>query len=378
MASKPTPDPQRDASRVLLGHLSEYQRLLTVLDAQPGLVVLAADPLSGASAVVRLVLDELAAATVYVDARGALDEMDLGMAIGDAAVGALRPEASAWWSGTAPPSDREGLRLHRALSQQSIDLEDVRLGSGRGDRVLDVALELTARLAGGPVMLAIDHLDGVATKPRPSAGDPLATLRASRQRIPDLHLLLVDRSGGPVQRALDDSEHPLYRGGQVERLRRADPSRFVDDLAVARPWTGASVVTIRTAAELAAGSPAYVWSIVDLAEDAGLEGPQGAVAAWRKLRALTAAQTAGQFDLLRAVHPVAQPVIAAVAAGLGAYALPLNDGRVRAALQNLAAVGAVWQPRDREWAVADPLLAAWSRDHAPPWIRRRPHAATGG
>lgn len=377
MASEATPHPSPEASRALIGHLSEYQRLLTVLDAQPGLVVLAADPLSGASAVVRLVLEELASPTVYVDARGALDEMDLGMAIADAAVDALRPEASAWWAGTAPPSDREGLRLHRALSELGVDLEDVRLGSGRGAQVLDIALELAVRLADGPVVLGIDHLTGVASKSRQSAGDPLATLRAARQRLPDLHLLLVDRSGGPVERALADAEHPLYRGGQVERLRRADPSRFVDDLAIARPWTNAPVATIRAAAELASGSPAYVWSVVDLASADREEGPPGALAAWRKLRALTAAHTAGQFDLLRAVHPVAQPVVAAVAAGLGAYALPLNDGRVRAALQNLAAVGAAWQPRDREWAVADPLLAAWSRDHAPPWIRRRAHAATG-
>jgi hypothetical protein len=42
-------------ARTLIGHLSEYQRLLTVLDAQPGTVVVAADPLSGASVVVRSV-----------------------------------------------------------------------------------------------------------------------------------------------------------------------------------------------------------------------------------------------------------------------------------------------------------------------------------
>ncbi len=93
---------------------------------------------------------------------------------------------------------------------------------------------------------------------------------------------------------------------------------------------------------------------------------------------MTEAHTTGQYDLLRAVHPVAQPVVAAVAAGLGAYSLPINDGRVRAALQSLRAVGVVWQPRRRDWAVADPLLAAWTRDHAPPWVRRRARAATGG
>src|SRR3954447_3705256 len=99
-----TTRPDRLGPWALIGHLSEYQQLLAVLDTRPGLVVLAADPLSGASGVVRLTLEELSTPSIYVDARGSLDEMDLGMAIGDAAVAAFRPEAAAWWAGTAPPS----------------------------------------------------------------------------------------------------------------------------------------------------------------------------------------------------------------------------------------------------------------------------------
>jgi hypothetical protein len=360
-----------DESRAILGHLSEYQRLVTVLGTQPGLVVLAADPLSGASALVRLVLKQLDSPVVYVDARGALDEIDLGMAIADAAVAALNPQASAWWAGSAPPSDREGLRLHRALSRQGIDIEDVRIGSGPGSRVLDVALELTAELADGPVVLALDHLDGVASRSRQPTANPLATLRGARQRLPNLNLLLVGRSRGPVERALSNSTHPLYRGGQLEHLARADPRRFVADLAIAPQWTDAPVATIRVAADLVAGAPAYVWAIVDLATAVDDPDP---VAAWSRLRALTDAHTAAQFDMVRAVHPIAQPVVTSIAVGLGPYGLPLNDGRIRSALQNLAAVGAVWQPSHREWAIADPLLTAWCRDHTPPWIRRRSRA----
>ncbi|MCP9491979.1 MAG: hypothetical protein MSC31_19200 [Solirubrobacteraceae bacterium MAG38_C4-C5] len=367
-----------DRARALIGHLSEYNRLLAVLEAQPGVVVLAADPFSGTTGIVRQLLPELATPAVYADARGILDELDLAMAIADAAVTTLRPAAAAWWTGAAPTTDLEGLRLHRTLSHQGVDIEAVRTGTGTGPHVLDLALELTYEVAGGPVVLALDHLDGVAGGPHRSTGDPLATLRAAAQRLPGLQLLLIGRLAGALERALRDSQHPLYRGGQLERLQRADPSRYVDDLAVARPWTDASVTTIRTAAEITGGVPAYVWSVVDLTGHVDeADEPLRTVAAWRRLQGLTEAHTARQFDALRAVHPIAQPVIAAIAAGLGAYSLPLNDGRIRPALTKLREVGAVWQPRDRDWAVADPLLAAWSRDHAPPWIRRRARATTG-
>jgi hypothetical protein len=368
------------ASRALIGHLSEYGRLLSVLDSDPGLLVLAADPLSGASEIVRLALEELVMRTVYVDARGALDERDLAMAIADAAVPALRPEAGAWWAGSASGSDLEGLRVHRLLDVSHVDVEGLRLGSATeraevsgaaGSRQLDAALELAVTLAGGSVLVAIDHLDGLATRSRQQDNRPLATLRAARQRLPDLQLMLIGHTAGPVERALHDPLDPLYRGGQLEWIERTEPARFVADMAIGKSWADAPVETIRVAAELAAGAPACVWSVVDLAADTGGDEPHRTLEAWRRLRALTAAQCARQFDLLRAVHPVAQPVLAAVSCGLGAYSLPLNDGRVRAALNNLRAVGAVWHRRDQRWAVADPLLAAWSREHAPPWVRRR-------
>ena len=66
-----TTRPDRLGPWALIGHLSEYQQLLAVLDTRPGIVVLAADPLSGASGVVRLTLEELNTPTIYVDAPSA-------------------------------------------------------------------------------------------------------------------------------------------------------------------------------------------------------------------------------------------------------------------------------------------------------------------
>jgi hypothetical protein len=40
-------------------------------------------------------------------------------------------------------------------------------------------------------------------------------------------------------------------------------------------------------------------------------------------------------------------------------------------LARLRELGIAWQPQPRTWALADPLLAAWTRDHAPPWAQRR-------
>jgi hypothetical protein len=34
-------------------------------------------------------------------------------------------------------------------------------------------------------------------------------------------------------------------------------------------------------------------------------------------------------------------------------------------------VGIAWQPAQRTWAIADPLLAAYAREHAQPWALRR-------
>lgn len=376
MASEPRPTRSDDGPRALIGRLGEYDRLLRVLDTQPGLLAVAADPLSGTTGVIRAVLPELEAASIYVDTRGLLDETYLAMAIADATVTALRPGARAWWMGTSAPGDRAGLQLRQALSSRSIDLEDLRLGAGPGSRLLEIAFLLAVELANASVVVALDHLDDLAGRRRKPDPDPLGAIRAASQAHMQLQLVLVGRTDGPIQKAIHDRHHPLFQAGQLETIRRAEPSRFVDDLAVGRPWTRAPVELIRAAADLASGVPAYTWTIVDLAADyPDMPAPQSAAAAWGRLRTLTEAHTARQFDLLRDVHPVAQTVVAAVSAGLGAYSLPINDGRVRAALQALREAGAAWQPRERDWAIADPLLAAWARSHAPAWVRRRDGAA---
>lgn len=363
-------------ARWLIGHLSDYQSLLVELDERPGLHPLIADPFSGTTEVLRTALTELSYASLYVDARPLVDELDLAMAIGDSAIRALQPAAEAWWTGIAPPGDLGGVRLRRKLSELSLDTQPIQLGEGPGSQTLEDALRLAVHLAGGPIAVAIDHIDDLLRHGRADRADPLATLRTARQRLPDLQLVLVGRPGGQLETALEDPGHPLFRAGQTQYLRRSYADRFVSDLAIGRPWLpdGASASTVQIAAELASGVPAYVWAIVDrvAAEPAPVQQ------VWNRYRDERSSQVTRHAETLGAIHPIALPVAASVATGLGAYALPLNDGRVRAALQSLQSAGAVWQPAPRSWGVADPLLASWLRENAPPWVRRRARAATRG
>jgi hypothetical protein len=131
------------------------------------------------------------------------------------------------------------------------------------------------------------------------------------------------------------------------------------------------VELIGAAAELAAGVPALVWRIVELAPADGEDAPTRALAGWRRLRRMTAAQTARQWDLLRRVHPVAQPVVAAIGVGLRPHAVAANPKSINDALGRLRELGMAWQPQPRRWALSDPLLAAWVRDRPPPWTTRR-------
>jgi hypothetical protein len=94
------------------------------------------------------------------------------------------------------------------------------------------------------------------------------------QRYPHLDLILVEHPDGPSSRALEDSGHPLYHAGQLIRICRAKPSRFIDDLVITRPWTRVRVELIGAAAELAAGVPALTWRILDLAPSRGEDDPR--------------------------------------------------------------------------------------------------------
>lgn len=359
-------------AEVLTGRLAEHRELLDVLAERPGLTVISADPWSGTSGLLATTIDELSGARVSIDARACADSLDLAMALADTTVARLAPDASAWWKETAPPTSAAGLRLSRTLSRAGIDLEDLQVGAGAGARRLPEAIELLIALGDGDVILAVDHLGlMLSALSGEEAREVLGELRAARQRHPGLDLVLVEHPDGPVSSALVDRNHPLYRAGQVLRLRRPTPARFVEDLAVTRPWTDAPAGLIGAAAELAGGVPALTWRVIDLARTEGGDDPTRALAGWRRLRLMTAAQTARQWDLLRRIHPIAQSVVAALSVGLRPHAVAANPKSINDSLSRLRELGMAWQPEPRRWALADPLLAAWVRDHAPPWAARR-------
>ena len=356
-------------ARWLIGLLSEHQELAIRLAEHPDLLVIESDPLSGTSVLLAIALEDADLATILVDARAAGSALDLAMAIATAGVTRLAPQAASWWNGVGAV-DAEGLRLSRTLSRREIDLDQLRFGSGAGVEQLRHALELVAELTTGKGLLAIDHLDDLLE--RISARDAralLGVLRAEHQRSGSVRQLLVGRVDGRLASALRDPEHPLYRAGDSVQLRRPRPRRFIDDWAIGRPWTDAPVELIGAAAELADGAPAYVWRTVDSAQ-AGRQDAS-ALAAWRQLRENAEPSNAQQFRLLGSVHRAAPTVVCAIASGIGAYELPLNPKSVNDALTRMRARGQVFSPEKQRWAISDPLLAAWARENAPAWVRRR-------
>jgi hypothetical protein len=80
---------------------------------------------------------------------------------------------------------------------------------------------------------------------------------------------------------------------------------------------------------------------------------------------------AQEWDLLRRVHPSATTLVAAISLGLPPHGIPAASKTVADGLNRLRDVGAAWQPEPRRWAVSNPLLAAFARQHAPPWAKRR-------
>ena len=217
----------------------------------------------------------------------------------------------------------------------------------------------------------IDHVGlHLSLLPERDARELLGVLRAVRQRHPMLDLVLVEHPNGVASAALSDADHPLFRAGHQLRLRRPEPIRFVRDLAITRGWTGERVEMVHAAAELADGVPALTWEIRELASHEGSHEDR-ALAGWRKLRRATGLSTARQWDSLRRVHPLAQSIVAALACDLRPHAVEANSKSINDALRRLRDLGMVWQPLPREWKLSDPLLAAWTRDHAPAWIERR-------
>lgn len=367
-------------AQLVAGHAAEWDELLDVLAEHRGLTAVIADPLSGTSALLSTAIEKHAAPGqgLLVDARRCADAVDLAMAIGDAAVAKLAPEAQAWWLGTAPPPSTAGLRLARSLSDRGLDLDPLRRGETGGGARLGEALELAVALAEGTITVAVDHLGTMLGNLRTeSAREILGELRTARQRTDALDLVLVDHPRGPIEQALGDPAHPLYRAGERMRIARPRPDQLVSDLAVLQPATDVTIEVLRVAAELAAGVPALTWATVGRAAADGDSGAR-ALAGWQTLRIATATSVRQQWDLLRRVHPAAQTMVGATSLGLKPHSVALASKTVDDALNRLRAVGQAWQPAARQWAVADPLLAAYAREHAPPWaLRRTGRARTG-
>jgi hypothetical protein len=161
-----------------------------------------------------------------VDARLCADTRDLATAIADAAIGAIAPEALAWWQGLAPSASASGLRLGRMLHDKGIGTDELRTGTEQVPVFLSRALDLAAELAAGHVVLAVDHLGTMLSNIRSGpAREILDTLRSGLQRNRDLALVLVDQSHGPIVRALHDRGHPLYLAGATQRITRPTPDR---------------------------------------------------------------------------------------------------------------------------------------------------------
>jgi hypothetical protein len=365
-ASRRIPDGQ-----LLTGHVAEWGELLLLLEERRGLTAIVADPLSGTSELLAAALKQSTLPNVLVDARRCANSMDLAMAIADSTIAALTPDASAWWMGTAPPSSTAGLRVSRLLNKTGIDPQTLRSGEGADLSRLLEALELTTALADGPVTVAIDHLGGMLANLRGTTGrEILGALRTTRQQTGNLDLLLVDHADGPISQALNDQQHPLYRAGERLRIRRPTPTRIVEDLAITRPILRTPAALLRGAAELAAGVPALTWQAIAMAPSEG-ENPARALSGWEALRRATAVSVRREWDLLRRVHPAAQTIVGAISLGLKPHSAPAASKTVDDALNRLRDVGMAWQPAERTWAIADPLLSAYAREHPQPWAFRR-------
>lgn len=359
------------SAELLTGRVAEYRELRDNLMERPGMLVVSADPWSGTSALLQSVVDELEQPAVVVDARRCRDALDLALAIADRAVGEFAPDAEAWWTRAGPAADATGLRLSRTLGANGVDVEGLRLGEGEGTRRLREAIEVLVTISDRAI-LVIDHLGPMLSAlPARNATELLGALRASRQEHGQVDLVLVEYAEGPISVAGTDVGHPLYRTAAELRLRRARPARFVGDFAITRDWTDVPVGLVGAAAELGCGAPGVVWRIIELAPTTPDFAPTRAFEGWQKLRRLTAPATARQWDLLRRVHPLAQPIIAAMSAGMRPHAISANSKSVNEGLKRLREVGLAWRTEKRYWALADPLLQAWARDHPPPWATRR-------
>ena len=272
------------------------------------------------------------------------------------------------------PMTTEGLRLSRSLSEEGIDLEGLRSGGGRRARpprrgvATDPSagpcrrghahhrpprpVHVAARRRGHTPRARSDPSD-VAGAPRPKH-DPRRSCR---------------RSG---RHAVADERHPMFRAGDASPSAVPTPRDSSTTSRSLDPQRGIPAAVLRGCADLAAGVPALTWRAVDLA-DVDLDPPAAALIGWRKLRRLCEPATARQWDSLRRVHPLAQTVVAVIADGLRpGGTIAANSKSIGDATRTMRGLGIAWQPEPRRWAIADPLLSAYARDHAPPWVERHP------
>jgi hypothetical protein len=171
---------------------------------------------------------------------------------------------------------------------------------------LCTGLEIARLLADGPALVAIDHLGQLLERIGTTlATQSLSMLRAEHQREESVDLLLVGYTDGHVARAMRDPDAALYRAGQIFRIERPNPQRFIDDAAVIPVDIPAEAIA--AAAELADGAPAYVSRIIGRVRIGTLTGGRSAASgiateAWDDLRRTLEPQTAASFSLLSAVH----------------------------------------------------------------------------
>lgn len=155
------------------------------------------------------------------------------------------------------------------------------------------------------------------------------------------------------------------------RFRRPTAERIVGDLVITRPTVDVQVELLRVAAELAARVPELTWKAIDLAPASGGDPASRALAGWNALLDASGGSVRREWDLLRRVHSSAQSVVAAMSLGLKPHSVPAASKSINDALNRLRDVGLAWQPEERAWVIADPLLSAWARRNAPPWMTRR-------
>lgn len=193
-----------------------------------------------------------------------------------------------------------------------------------------------------PLRLAVDDVGYDGGRQR----SVLRPLRAAVQQREDIQLLLGARTAHLERASGRDS--PFYGAG---------PWRPVAEMAAADlAGGGRGAGEIGELLALARGLPGPVFAALDLADAERISLP----AAWRRLVALDGARAAAAALRHAAdVHQLGPPLMLALARGQRPYSAVTGPrSGIHKALVELEASGLLVRPRPREWAVADPLVAA--------------------